>query len=60
MTKNFPKGELAIVGSLIYLSVCTRPDISPVGVLTRYMAKPSMGHWIAAKGVSRYIAGTWE
>ena len=48
------------MGSLIYLSVCTRPDISPVGVLTRYMAKPSMGHWIAAKGVSRYIAGTWE
>ena len=50
-----------LVGSLLYLSVCTRPDISQaVGVLSRYMANPSMEHWTAAKGVLRYIAGSLQ
>jgi len=48
-----------LVGSLLYLSVCTRPDISQaMGVLARHMAKPSMEHWTAAKAVLRYIPGT--
>ncbi len=48
-----------LVGSLLYLSVCTRPDISQaVGVLARHMAKPSMEHWTTTKAVLRYIAGT--
>jgi hypothetical protein len=49
----------ALVGSLLYLSVCTRPDLSQsVGALARYMARPGEQHWKAAKGVLRYLSGT--
>jgi hypothetical protein len=47
----------AIVGSLLYLSVKTRPDISfAVGVLSRFMSCPKVPHMQAAKRVLRYIA----
>ena len=48
-----------LIGSLLYISVCTRPDISQaVGALARHMAAPTTAHWLAAKNVLRYIAGT--
>ena len=52
-------GYSQLIGSLMYLSVCTRPDISQaVGALARYMANPTVTHWQVAKGILRYSAGT--
>ena len=58
-TARFPYAEL--VGGLLYLSVCSRPDISyAVGALARHMSKPTVDHWNVAKGVLRYLAGSAE
>lgn len=48
-----------LVGSLLYLSVNTRPDIAHAcGVLSRFMTCPTKPHWEAAKYVLRYLKGT--
>jgi hypothetical protein len=56
-TETFKYSQL--IGSMMYLSVCTRPDISfTVGALARFMACPTTSHWQAAKGLLRYLAST--
>ena len=49
----------SVVGSLMYLQTCTRPDISfVVGMLGRYQSNPGIDLWKAAKKVMRYLQGT--
>ena len=55
--ERIPYGS--IVGSLMYLQTCTRPDISfAVGMLGRYQSNSGINHWNAAKKVLRYLQGT--
>ena len=47
------------VGSLMYVMVCTRPDIAHVvEVVSRYMANPGKEHWKTMKWLMRYMRGT--
>ena len=49
----------AVVGSLLYLSTKTRPDIAyAVSRVTRFCAKPTVEHWTAVKRILRYLKGT--
>nr|GEZ93448.1 hypothetical protein [Tanacetum cinerariifolium] len=47
------------VVSLMYLMVCTRPDIAyAVSIVSRYLANPDKNHWEAMKWILRYLCGT--
>lgn len=49
------------VGSLMYLMVSTRPDLSyATSLVSRYMSNPGKRHWEAIKWVLRYLNGTRE
>ncbi|GJY20035.1 retrovirus-related pol polyprotein from transposon TNT 1-94, partial [Tanacetum coccineum] len=48
-----------VVGSLMYLMVCTRPDITyVVSVVSRYLANLGKNHWEAVKWILKYLRGT--
>lgn len=48
----------SIVGGLRYL-IHTRPDLSfAVGIVSRYMERPTVMHWNAVKRILRYLKGT--
>ena len=50
----------SLMGSLRYLT-CTRPDILfAVGLVSRFMEKPTMSHMKAAKRILRYLRGTLD
>ena len=49
----------AAVGSLNYLSQCTRPDITyTVGILSQHLENPGEQHWGAFKRCLRYLKGS--
>lgn len=51
----------SLVGSLLYLSTKTRPDIAyAVHEVTRKMNKPTDNDWQAAKRILRYLKGTQD
>ena len=46
------------VGSLLYLSVATRPDITyAVSNVAKFCAKPTNQHWVAVKRIFRHLKG---
>lgn len=50
-----------LVGALMYLMICTRPDIAfAVNQLTRHFQSPQMHHWKAALRVLAYLKTTRE
>ena len=47
------------VGSLMYVAVATRPDITfAVSMLSRFLDNPGDIHWDAVKRIFRYLKGT--
>ncbi|CAL1379209.1 unnamed protein product [Linum trigynum] len=50
--KNVPYAS--VVGSLMYVMVCTRPDIAhAVGIVSRFLSNPGKEHWRAVKWILR-------
>ena len=59
LSKEEQEEYRAMVGSLLYLSCWTRPDISfAVSELSRFVSEPGETHRLAAKHLIRYIKGT--
>lgn len=49
----------SVVGSLLYLALCTRPDIAfAVHQLSKYVSNPGKPHWHAATYLLRYLCWT--
>ena len=51
----------AVVGSLMYLMLSTRPDIAfAVRECSQFMQNPGIGHWKAAMHILRYLRATQD
>ena len=60
-TEEIEKPYQNLIGSLMYLAVATRPDISyAVSYLSQFNTCYNNLHWTAAKRVLRYLMGTKE
>ena len=50
---------LSIIGALMYLAICTRPDIAfYTDLLARYNYAPTKRHWNVIKHILWYFRGT--
>ncbi|XP_041000938.1 secreted RxLR effector protein 161-like [Juglans microcarpa x Juglans regia] len=55
--KNIPYAS--IVGSIMYIMVCTRLDLTyAVSIVSRFMSNPGKSHWHALKCVFQYLSST--
>src|SRR5882724_2763028 len=55
--KNIP--YLEAIGSVMYLTTTTRPDIAyTAGALARFRSNPGLGHWNVVKHLLHYLQGT--
>ena len=55
------KNMRKLVGMLLHLARCTRPDImSAVAILARYQVDPGKRHWHWGMRILRYLAGTLD
>ncbi len=51
----------AVVGSLMYAMVGTRPDLAfPVNMVSQFMSRAGPSHWMAMKRIMRYLKGTLD
>ena len=52
---------LSVIGALMYLANCTRPDIAfSVNLLARYSSAPTRRHWNGIQHILRYLSGTTD
>lgn len=59
--ERMPKSEhyLSLVGALLYIAVCTRPDIAiAASILGRKVSQPTEADWNEAKRTLRYLSST--
>ncbi|SCV73211.1 BQ2448_7136 [Microbotryum intermedium] len=60
-TKRIRSWYLQAIGSLLYISLGTRPDIAfAISYLARFANNPGRRHWIAVKHVLRYLRATYR
>jgi hypothetical protein len=58
-TLESPRVYREIVGSLLYATTCTRPDLSwVVSRLSQHLSNPDSTDWVMLKHVLRYVKGT--
>ncbi|SGY91553.1 BQ5605_C038g11679 [Microbotryum silenes-dioicae] len=60
-TERIRSWYLQAIGSLLYISLGTRPDIAfAVSYLARFANNPGHRHWIAVKHILRYLRATYR